>query len=149
MDQEVNRATYLGVAMVVVVTLAAAVALTLTLGRGMMNNFTEKLAELLGLKGGTIKIMEDTITPMSAASAQLYIAENLDYIDLDESKMKVVLYGDPASVRTDLGLITTKAKGDVLLEVRRLTSGRYYVYVHRYNCNLAQFGGTCNCSPQH
>ena len=147
MDQEVNRATWIGVVMVVLVTLAAVVAFTLVQGRGMMNSMVDKFSIMLGLKGGTIQVLEDTVTPMSAASAQLLIAENTEYIDMDESKMKNFLYGD--TTLTDLGNVTTRAHGDVILEVDRLTSGRFKVLVHRYNCAIKEIGGSCTCNPIH
>ncbi len=147
MDENVNRATYIGVALTVIVTLATAVALTLTLGRGMLNDFTESMIDVLGIRGGTVKSIDDEIISMSAASAQLLVAQNYSNIDLDESELKVKLYGD--SELTDLGLITTRAHGDVLVEVRKITSGRYKVKIHSYDCNIRKFDGTCNCSSCH
>ena len=58
MDQEVNRATWIGVVMVVLVTLAVVVAFTLVQGRGMMNSMVDKFSVMLGIKGGTIQVLE-------------------------------------------------------------------------------------------
>lgn len=145
MDQEVNKATWLGVTLTLIVTLMVAVAITMQIGRGAANKATDGIALYLGLKGGSLKVMEDTITPMSAASAQLMILENREYIVFEESKMSNKLYGD-ANV-TNLSEISSVAHGDVILEIGRVVQGRYKVIVHRYDCAIKNFGGTCNCSP--
>ena len=147
MDQSVSKATYLGAVLAVLVTLAVAVSFTITLGRGMANDFTEATIDMLGIRGGTVKSMEDSIVTMSAASAQLLIAENLDRIDFDESELRVQLYGD--SELTDLSSITAKTHGDVVVEVRRVSNNRVKIKVHRFDCNIRRFGGTCNCNSAH
>ena len=153
MEGEAAKSTWLAVIMVVTVMLAVAVASTMVIGRRIMNSSVDTVADYMGIRSGGLKVLEDTITKMSAASAQLIISENSDYIDWEESKLKNYLYGKTS--RTDLSKINETTTGDVYLEVRRSDSnGLFVVTIHRYNCNVGNLGatganGTCNCAPQH
>lgn len=145
MENEANKATWLGVTLTIFVVLVAAISVTMVMGRNFGNQYIDKLARVVGISSGELTRLDGTITKQSAASVQLLLSENFSIIDFDESKVSVMLRGD--SSFTDLSDIRANAHGDCILEVKK-QAGTYIVNVHRHSCNIWKIDGSCSCNSK-
>lgn len=145
MDAEANKATWLGVTLMMVAVLVTAISVTLVFGRGFANTWVKNFSSMVGLRGSEIARLDGTVTKQSAASAQLLLSENFADIDFDTSKVCVVLRGD--TMHTDLSDIRAVAHGDVILEVKKVVS-TYVVNIHRHDCEYWKIGSACNCDSK-
>lgn len=145
MDAEANKATWLGVTLMMVAVLVTAISVTLVFGRGFANTWVKNFSNMVGLRGSEIARLDGTVTKQSAASAQLLLSENFVDIDFENSRVCVKLRGD--TTFTDLSDIRAVAHGDVILEVKRSVS-TYIVNIHRHDCNYWKIGWQCNCDSK-